>query len=176
MYVLWADDNAAASGDNVGEPHEGCYTIDNIIFATHTIGTMPPTIVQQPVGTNVNERQVARLNVTATGTAPLSYQWYKGNPPSGVAVAGATSDIFFVTNTAGSGRAYSVPSDSGKYYVIVTGAANPPATSTAVTVTVTADTTAPRFTYAVCDSADLSLIKVFLSEPVQNPNPVPPND
>src|SRR5207249_215576 len=53
---------------------------------------------------------------------------------------------------------------------VVTGTA-PPATSTAVTVTVTPDTTRPAFSYAICDATDPTLIKVFLSEPLRNDYP-----
>jgi hypothetical protein len=31
LYVLWADDNAAANRDNTGN-EEGCYTLDNVVF------------------------------------------------------------------------------------------------------------------------------------------------
>jgi hypothetical protein len=41
----------------------------------------PPQITQQPQNQTVVSGQPATLNVTATGTAPLGYQWYAG--PSG---------------------------------------------------------------------------------------------
>src|SRR2546425_3630044 len=113
LYVLWADDNGPVS--DTAPTREGAYTIDNAIFSTHTIAAMAPMIVTQPASTNVNERQVARLNVTATGTGPLTYQWYKGNPPSGTAVAGAISDIFFVTNTAGGREGLALTKYSGPH-------------------------------------------------------------
>jgi len=126
----------------------------------------PPSIVAQPVGVTNTEGQVAIVRVIATGTPPLTYQWYRGTPPTGIAVAGATRATFSVTNTAGSGKGWSMPSDSGDYYVVVTGALNPPATSSKATVLVHADTNPPVFLYATCDAADPQLITLFLSEPV----------
>ena len=53
-----------------------------------------PTIVKQPVGTNVFAGQTFTLAVTAGGTAPLAYQWTFEN----VNIAGATNSILVVTN------------------------------------------------------------------------------
>ena len=54
----------------------------------------PPVIVTQPESTvTVFPGDVATLSVTATGEAPLSYQWAK----DGVAMVGATSSIWFST-------------------------------------------------------------------------------
>jgi hypothetical protein len=129
-----------------------------------------PSIVAQPVGVTNTELQVATLRVIATGTPPLTYQWYRGTPPGGTAIAGATRASFSVTNTAGSGKAWSVPGDSGDYYVVVTGALDPPATSSTAKVLVHADTNPPVFLYATCDPVDLKLITLTLSEAVDNSN------
>ena len=125
-----------------------------------------PSIVVQPVGVTNTEGQVAILRVIVTGTPPITYQWFSGTPPGGVAIAGATRSTLSVTNLAGSGKAWSVPSDSGDYYVVVTGALNPPATSSKATVKVHADTNPPVFLYATCDPVDLHVINLLLSEPV----------
>jgi hypothetical protein len=54
----------------------------------------PPRITTQPTSLTVQVRSTATFSVVATGTAPLSYQWYK----NGVAVTGATSATYsFVT-------------------------------------------------------------------------------
>jgi hypothetical protein len=55
--------------------------------ATVTVG-VPPAISQQPVSQTVAAGTVVSLTVTASGTAPLSYQWYK----SGGIIFGATSN------------------------------------------------------------------------------------
>ncbi|MSU50153.1 MAG: hypothetical protein EXS37_13895 [Opitutus sp.] len=49
----------------------------------------PPVIATQPVSVTVNTGQSAQFAVTATGTAPLSYQWLKDGSPIGGAT-GAT--------------------------------------------------------------------------------------
>jgi hypothetical protein len=46
-----------------------------------------PAITTQPANTTVTELQPASFSVTATGTAPLSYQWRRNGTP----IAGATS-------------------------------------------------------------------------------------
>ncbi|HMF85905.1 MAG TPA: immunoglobulin domain-containing protein, partial [Nitrospiraceae bacterium] len=53
--------------------------------ATLTVRT-PPTITTQPADQTVRAGQKARFSVTATGTAPLHYQWTK----NGVNITGAT--------------------------------------------------------------------------------------
>src|SRR5206468_6435058 len=53
--------------------------------ATLTV-RIPPTITTQPADKTVNAGQTAKFNVTATGTAPLHYQWTK----NGVNITGAT--------------------------------------------------------------------------------------
>src|SRR5205823_9178665 len=45
-----------------------------------------PTITRQPASQTVTTGQRATFTVTATGTAPLSYQWQK----NGTAIGGAT--------------------------------------------------------------------------------------
>lgn len=53
-----------------------------------------PTITTTPAATTVTEGDRAAFSVTATGTAPLTYQWQR----NGVAVAGATAATYtFVT-------------------------------------------------------------------------------
>jgi hypothetical protein len=159
LYLLWADDNAAAS-DAANAPQEGGYTIDD--FAVTTGAAIPPNITQQPVNATVAEEQVATLTVTATGTG-LTYQWYKGATP----IAGATSSTLLVTNTAGSNRPWSVPGDNGSYHVVVSGSANPAATSATVTVTVTPDTTAPVAEWVNC-TANAGEIVLNVSESLDN--------
>jgi len=156
LYVLWVDDNANA----ISDPG---YTIDNLSISLPGI---PPSISQQPVATTVAERQIATLSVSAAGSPPLSFQWFKdGNAISTANNPTATSSTLTVTNTLPSGRANSVPSDSGMYYVVVTGSTAPPATSATVQVTVNPDTNAPAFRYALCPSP--MTVTVILSEPVQ---------
>jgi RHS repeat-associated protein len=53
-----------------------------------------PAISVQPQSQTIGSGQSATLSVTASGTAPLSYQWYQGVSPSGTAISGATSSTY----------------------------------------------------------------------------------
>lgn len=50
---------------------------DNSATATITVNT-PAVITTQPAAVTINSGQTTTLNVTASGTAPLTYQWYEG--------------------------------------------------------------------------------------------------
>lgn len=72
----------------------------------------PPTITSPPPSKTVNAGTVTNLSVTATGTAPLTYQWRKGGANVGinssnltfnpVVAANAGSYDVIVSNSAGS--------------------------------------------------------------------------
>jgi hypothetical protein len=65
---------------------------------TVTATAVAPAIVAQPVNETVAAGQAATFSVTATGTAPLSYQWKK----SGAAISGATSAAYTIPATVAS--------------------------------------------------------------------------
>ena len=92
-----------------------------------------PTITQQPASLTVTAGQSATFSVTATGTAPLSYQWYVNS-----AEAGTNSSSFTIA-------AATVGQTGAQIYVTVTNAVGS-ATSAKVTLTVNAATTAPVIT------------------------------
>jgi hypothetical protein len=52
----------------------------------------PPVIKTQPVSVTAIQGVNIKLSVTATGAAPLGYQWRK----DGVALAGATASSFTI--------------------------------------------------------------------------------
>ena len=66
----------------------------------------PPLIISQPGNQTVKVGQTATFSVTATGTGPLTYQWYV----NGVPISGATSSTYTTPpTTAGqSGSVYTV--------------------------------------------------------------------
>ncbi|PWU21142.1 MAG: hypothetical protein C5B50_02445 [Verrucomicrobia bacterium] len=67
----------------------------------------PPTILAQPQSQIVNQGDSATFTVTASNTAPLSYQWqFNGSP-----IANATATALSLTNVQ--------PSDAGGYAVVV---------------------------------------------------------
>ena len=55
----------------------------------------PPSITSQPQPVTVTVGDPAMFNVTATGTAPLSYQWRR----NGIAIGGATSSTYTLAST-----------------------------------------------------------------------------
>jgi hypothetical protein len=57
---------------------------------TVTATAVAPSITTQPANRTVSAGQVAAFSVTATGTAPLTYQWKK----NGAAISGATSSSY----------------------------------------------------------------------------------
>ena len=73
--------------------------------ATLTIQPVPPTITNQPPDIQTNAGASVTLKVSATGTAPLSYQWYYNG---GALAAGTKSSLTFTnvsTNASGSYQA-----------------------------------------------------------------------
>jgi len=69
---------------------------------------VPPTITTQPKSQTVNEGSSLTFTVVATGTAPLSYQWYKGSSK----ISGATSASYTINPVK--------TTDEGSYKVVVT--------------------------------------------------------
>ncbi|MBI5768497.1 MAG: immunoglobulin domain-containing protein [Verrucomicrobia bacterium] len=96
-----------------------------VTSATAVLTTTPavaPTITVQPVGATLNETNLASFRVTATGSAPLGYQWRKDGVP--------IADALYSTLALGP----AVPSHAGTYDVLVTNAAGSVASSPAVLV------------------------------------------
>ncbi len=86
----------------------------------------PPTITIQPSGSAITAGSAAQLSVTASGTAPLTYQWF----------IGATGDT---SSPAGAAATISVsPAATTSYWVRVSGACGPPADSITALITVSA--------------------------------------
>jgi hypothetical protein len=80
-----------------------------------------PQVTAQPANQTVTVGQTATFSVTATGTAPLQYQWSKG----GTAIAGATSASYTTPAT--------VSADNGaSFTVVVSNAAGSVASNAAV--------------------------------------------
>jgi uncharacterized delta-60 repeat protein len=88
-----------------------------------TLGVIDPVITSQPQNRAVNAGQTAGFSVTAAGTAPLSYQWWK----DGTEMTGATAASLTLTNVQWA--------DAGKYIVVVGNALNS-VTSTVATLSV----------------------------------------
>ena len=72
---------------------------------------IPPTIDEQPKAVTATEWDDISISVQATGSAPMSYQWYK----DGIAIEGATHSYYSVNKVK--------ESDTGVYTVKVSNAA-----------------------------------------------------
>ena len=86
-------------------------TSSTVATLTVNAAAVAPTITTQPANQSVTVGQTATFGVTATGTAPLSYQWQKNNAN----ISGATAASYTTPSTA--------MSDNGaKFDVIVSNA------------------------------------------------------
>jgi autotransporter-associated beta strand protein len=82
-----------------------------------------PSVVMQPASTNINYGGSASLTASASGTAPLSYQWYDRNTN---VIGGATDTALLLSTPA--------VAASGNYSVVVTNAFGKATNFCAVTV------------------------------------------
>jgi hypothetical protein len=76
----------------------------------------PPSVVQAPVGKTIYTGGAVFFEVTAAGSVPMTFQWYKDGVAlqNGVRVSGATSTRVKISNL--------VAGDIGNYYVAITNA------------------------------------------------------
>ena len=101
---------------------------------TVTGGSGAPSIIAQPVNQTVTAGQSATFSVTATGTAPLSYQWNK----NGTASSGATSAAYTTPPTT--------TADNGAQFTVVVSNTSGSVTSAGATLTVNPGSIAPTIT------------------------------
>ena len=133
---LFGATNAILTLPNVKLSQAGSYSVvvsnfigsTNSAAATLTILTVPPTITAQPTNQTVQAGGTASFNATATGTAPLIYQW----TVNGLGIAGATNATLTITNVQSS--------QAGNYALSVTNAYGSTVSSNAaLTVLLTLD-------------------------------------
>ena len=93
-----------------------------------------PAITSQPLSESVLTGQTATFSVTASGTAPLSYQWSQ----NGTAITGATSSSYTTP-------AETTSANGAKFAVVVSNTAGS-VTSNSATLAVTAAAVAPSIT------------------------------
>jgi formylglycine-generating enzyme required for sulfatase activity/sugar lactone lactonase YvrE len=120
---------------SVAEAHVGYYdvivtnaagSITSSAVALTVTPPVAPTITSQPVGGTLYANNIGSFRVTASGSAPLAYQWRK----NGVAVVGAVSSSFILGSVT--------PASAGTYDVVVSNAAGSVA-STSVALFVVAN-------------------------------------
>src|SRR5882762_1724685 len=122
LTYQWKKNNAAISGANASSYTTTAMTSSDTgaqftVTISNPVGTVtsnpatitvnvPPSITAQPASQTVTAGQTATFVVTATGTAPLSYQWQK----NGAAINGANSVSYTTsaTTTADNGAQFTV--------------------------------------------------------------------
>ncbi len=114
-----AGDYAVVATNSVGSTPSATATL-----TVTTVVIDPPAITVPPASQTVNLGDTASFGVTATGTAPVAYQWRK----NGGTLAGATDSVLTLTNVQASA--------AGSYTVTVSNAAGT-VTSAGATLSVT---------------------------------------
>jgi hypothetical protein len=142
------------AGDNSSDAVFGM----TLSAATTRLASGPPSITANPVGGVWNERDTVTLRVTAEGSFPLNYAWFRNGQP----IPGTTATLTLEN---------AKPSQSGSYTVQVTNNEGN-VTSTPVTVTINPDT-APPTIVSVMASSDRVTFRIRFSEPI-NPASVNP--
>ena len=113
----------------------GCGGSDSSPSSQPPVGNpVAPAITTQPASQTVSTGQKATFTVTATGTAPLSYQWQK----NGTAIGGATAASYTTPATTAA--------DNGDQFTVVVSNAAGSVTSSAAALTVSSVLVAPTIT------------------------------
>ncbi|NBV86361.1 MAG: hypothetical protein EBS01_08905, partial [Verrucomicrobia bacterium] len=100
--------------------------VGSVTSEAATVSVLSPVaITANPSGGSFDPYTAVQLSVTATGTAPLEYQWFKNGVAVGTSsatISGGTSDTLFIA-AADPGSALA-DGDSGSYQVVVSNALN----------------------------------------------------
>jgi hypothetical protein len=99
------------------------------VSGSGSAAAVAPAIAAQPTDQRVVVGQTATFSVTASGTAPLQYQWQKGTAP----IAGATASSYTTP-------AASLPDDGSTFQVVISNSVGS-VTSSSAKLTVAAGTT-----------------------------------
>lgn len=91
-----------------------------------TVAVKAPAVTKNPVSISVNDGASATFSVTATGTAPLTFQWSRGP----TAIAGATSSSYTLSKVTAA--------DNGAVFTVNVSNSAGTATSNPATLTVNA--------------------------------------
>jgi len=156
--TLSFDTLAIGIGSSNSVPALTALSLDDVIVL-HTVGgtSVPPTITAQPLATSGTLGHGAQLAVSASGAAPLTYQWFRDTTPLPDQTA-ATLTFSQLQST-----------DAGTYHVVVTNS-HGAARSSSVTLTVT---TPPPSAFAQWNASHFSLSELSdstVSGPAADPD------
>ncbi|TMQ25662.1 MAG: hypothetical protein E6K65_16290, partial [Nitrospirae bacterium] len=112
-------------------------TVSVMINSSGGSAPVAPTITSQPANQTVTAGQTATFSVTASGTAPLGYQWNK----NGAAISGANSASYTTPPTT--------TADNGAQFTVVVSNSAGSTTSNAATLTLNPP---PQFTLTVSET------------------------
>lgn len=176
----WLKGNAPITGAtsatltfvNVSTTNAGSYSVvvtNSAGGATSAVATLtvlvPPQITSQPTNLAILPGVTATFRVTASGTAPLAYQWFK-NTNSAVSnggdISGASSNALVISNVD--------VTDIGSYLVVVTNAAGSVTSSPAALVVYSRPSLPTISTQTVNE-----MVTFTVSNTAADPNVVPAN-
>ena len=120
----------AKSSANAGSSQT---TTATLVINISAAVNMPPAITTQPSSQVVSQGQTASFSVVATGTAPLTYFWFKG----ATVMTNGPNPVLTISSAQ--------PTDAGTYSVIVSNSVGT-TTSSNATLTVNTVTSAPSIT------------------------------
>ena len=126
LWFRWVTANSATSSTSSND----LIAVDNVSVSLSAALPGAPAIATQPAALTVNVGESAAFGVTATGDAPLAYQWKK----DGSDLAGATASTFTIAEVQ--------EIDAGAYAVVVSNGAGS-VTSDPAVLTVTNHVIAP---------------------------------
>ena len=116
LYVLWADDNAAANRDNSGT-EEGCYTIDNVVFTailTNLPLSMALTIPAN--GQHFGFGSTIAASVAWTGS-PTNVSYFVDDALVATRTAMPFTPVTLPAQTLGSHTVYATAQDASNVFV-----------------------------------------------------------
>jgi glucose/arabinose dehydrogenase len=121
MYYL------ARAGQGGGSVGDNTSSSNGEVWRVNYTGSAAPNISSHPVGKTVTAGSSVAFSVSATGAAPLTYQWQR----NGAAIAGATSATYTLAGVTAA--------DNGAAFRVVVSNAAGSATSNEALLTVTAN-------------------------------------
>jgi hypothetical protein len=166
LFLRWTDLNDA------GNDHGMAIDDMTVNFTSIYVPPTPPTIVTPPVSTSADVWANAGFSVTASGTPPLTYRWYRNGTAltNNATYSGATTPNLAITKA--------VHANAGDYTVIVSNGLGSATNDPAATLTVngfaltpltnayvlSGDTTLPQTCRIVDAGAAISAINATSSD------------